>query len=257
MRVCSWILGVLLGVGAAGGAVGQQADAGVASGLATSGTAKSVAAVLRSLTGRAGVVFVGQVEKVRPIDGVVEITFAVQQVVLGEVGSTYVMREWAGRWAGGQQRFVVGQRAMFFLHAPNAAGLSSPVEGMAGAVPVIPMGAHAATLLDIRWLATRVERPVGSAMVSADTGAITVADAVAVVKGGWEELIPEPVRLPLPRGVLPRPVMYPVGGGPVEGPSPSPVAGPIFAGPVVVERSSEPVARRGSRVEKGMTDDQR
>jgi hypothetical protein len=232
MRVADGVWCVVLAVAAVcGSAAGQQT---------ASTPATSVAAVLKGLAGRAGVVFVGQVEKIRPSEGVVEITFAVQRPVLGVTGSTYVMREWAGRWTGGQRRFVVGQRAMFFLHTPNAAGLSSPVEGMTGAVPVIPMGADAQALVDVRWLATRVMRPVGSELASAETGAITLADAAAVVTAGTAA--PDPVRLPLPVGVAPRPVQYPVGGGPVL----APVTGPVVdqPGEIVVKRGT-PVAAEG------------
>ena len=78
--------------------------------------AESVGAELRLLASRAGVVFVGQVEKIEVKDGaagemgggVVEITFSVEQPVLGVVGGSYVMREWAGRWTGGQQAFSGG-----------------------------------------------------------------------------------------------------------------------------------------------------
>jgi hypothetical protein len=204
MRVRSWFWVVMLAMGVVGGggAIGQQPGTGD-----SVVPARSVAGVLRSLASRAGVVFVGQVQSIVPKAGVVEITFQVQQSVLGGVVGTYVLREWAGRWAGGQQRFRIGQRAMFFLHAPGAAGLSSPVDGMAGVVPLIPMGTKVGALLDVRWLATRVSRPVGSSMGSAGFGAIALADAEAVVTGWKMELEPEPVMLPLPVGVRPLPVM--------------------------------------------------
>lgn len=200
MRVWSWVWVVMLAVGGSG-AKGQQSDASV-----SAVPAASVAGVLRSLASRAGVVFVGQVQSIVPKAGVVEITFLVQQPVLGGVGGTYVMREWAGRWTGGQQRYRVGQRAMFFLHAPSAAGLSSPVDGMAGVVPLIPMGANVNPLLDVRWLAARVMRPVGSPMVDAELGAVALADAKTVVTSWRLEQQPEPVQRSLPVGVRPLPV---------------------------------------------------
>lgn len=205
MRVCGWVWGGVLGLAAVagGGAMGQQPGARVPVESAT-----SVAAVLRGLAARAGVVFVGQVRSIVPKDGVVEITFAVEQPVLGVLGGSYVMREWAGRWTGGQQRYRVGERAMFFLHAPSVspngdAGLSSPVDGMAGVVPVIPMGANADALLDVRMLAARVVRPMGSGMVDAGFGAIGLADAKTVVRRWRMEAETEPVRRVLPAGVLP------------------------------------------------------
>jgi hypothetical protein len=210
MRVGSWVLGVMLAVGAAGGVVrGQQAEASVAPG--TSVPATSVGGVLRGMAARAGVVFVGQVLRIEPKGGAVEVTFQVQQAVLGVVGGTYVMREWAGRWTGGQQRYWVGQRAMFFLHAPSVspnggAGLSSPVDGMMGVVPLVPMGANAGALLDARRLAARVRRPVGAPLADAATGAIALADAVTVTANWQTRSVPEPKSVGLPVGVRPQPV---------------------------------------------------
>jgi len=192
MRVSGWVLLLAMGAGSCG-AVGQQAG-----GAAADLPATSVAGVLRSLASRAGVVFVGQVQRIVPKDGVVEITFLVQQPVMGVVGGTYVQREWTGRWSGGQQRYWVGQRAMFFLYAPSAAGLSSSVYGMAGVVPLVRMGAKADPLLDVRMLATRVVRPVGSSMRDAGLGAIALADARSVVTNWRVGKQPEIVRRPLP-----------------------------------------------------------
>jgi hypothetical protein len=202
MRVCKWALGAMLAV-VGGGALGQQPLGSV--------PATSVGGVLRGLAARAGVVFVGQVQSIKPEGGVVVVAFQVQQPVLGVVGGSYVMREWAGRWTGGQQRYRVGQRAMFFLHAPGGssneetgnggAGLSSPVDGMMGVVPVVPMGAGAGALLDVRWLATRVQRSVGSPLVDAGTGAVALADAVTVVAQWRTAPEMEPERVELPVGV--------------------------------------------------------
>lgn len=204
-----WVI-LLAPFGAGGSAVAQQRDLGVVAMPSENFVvlpATSIASVLRSLASRAGIVFVGQVERIVPNGGVVEITFQVQQPVIGVVGGTYVLREWAGRWTGGQQRYRVGQRAMFFLHAPSAAGLSSPVDGMMGIVPLVPVGAGAPPMLDARWLATRVTRSVGSPMTTAETGAITLADAETVVKS-WKVIsVPEPVGHPLPIGVRSEPVL--------------------------------------------------
>lgn len=218
MRVGGWVRGVLAGVmlalGAAGGvARGQQAggSGAEAGGPTVSAPPNSVGDVLRGMAARAGVVFVGQVEKIEPKGGVVEITFQVLQPVLGVVGGTYVVREWAGRWTGGQQRYQVGQRAMFFLHAPSVsasgeAGLSSPVDGMMGVVPVVPMGANAEAVLDARWLATRVRRAVGAPMAGAATGAVALADAVRVTANWQTTSVPEPRSVRLPVGVVQQPV---------------------------------------------------
>jgi hypothetical protein len=91
----------------------------------------------------------------------------------------------------------VGQRAMFFLHAPSAAGLSTPVDGMEGIVPVIATGADQAPLLDVRRLAGRVQRAPGQPLDTAERGAVALSDARSIV-AGWRSVQPEPRRLPLP-----------------------------------------------------------
>lgn len=192
MRVSGWALLLVMAAGSCG-AVGQQAG-----GSAFDLPATSVAGVLRSLASRAGVVFVGQVERIEPKDGVVEITFLVQQPVMGVVGGTYVEREWAGRWSGGQQRYWVGQRALFFLYAPSTAGLSSTVDGTMGMVPLVLTGAKADPLLDVRMLAARVVRRVGSPIRDAGLGAITLTDGKSVVRNWRVENRPEIVMRSLP-----------------------------------------------------------
>lgn len=158
----------------------------------------SVGGALRSLASRAGVVFVGQVMAVERSGGVVEVRFSVQEVVQGAVGATYTLREWAGLWAGGQQRYAVGQRALWFLNAPNGAGLSSSVDGMEGVVPLVPMGADAAPLLDVRRLATRIQRTVGQPMT---VEAVVLPEAVASLATGKEPGVRE-----LPGGWRPMPI---------------------------------------------------
>jgi len=220
MRVRNWVWVVTLSAGVAGGgALGQAAASGSGSAGATiapaaeapGGTsvlpAASVADVLRGLAARAGVVFVGQVQSIVPKDGVVEITFQVQQPVVGVAAGKYVEREWAGRWVGGQQRYRVGQSAMFFLHAPNAAGLSSPVDGMAGVVSLVPMGADGSTLLDARMLETKVVRPVGKPIVDAEFGGVALDDAKKVVTseqtaGPSQHEQAEPERRHLPASMM-------------------------------------------------------
>jgi hypothetical protein len=149
---------------------------------------------LREMTQLAGVIFAGQVMEVRRVGGqtgVVEILFAVQDAVRGVSGATYTVREWAGLWPAGDTPFVVGQRYLMLLHTPSAAGLSSPVGGMDGAIPIRgELGAGMAAtnvtadeiagvdtvgnaaagasgtstvdgrVVDLRWVGTRVSRPV-------------------------------------------------------------------------------------------------
>jgi hypothetical protein len=187
----------------------------------------SLGGALRSLATRAGVVFVGQVVKVEPKAGVVEVTFRVDQPVQGAVGGSYTLREWAGLWANGQPRYVPGQRAMVFLHAPGAAGLSTPVDDMDGVVPVITTAADATPKLDARWLATRVQRSVGAPLAAA---MVSVDDAVVAVRGPSEpRLFVLPVQT---RPKPPVPVRIVSGGG--DGSEASSLGGPqVVLRPVV------------------------
>jgi hypothetical protein len=133
---------------------------------------------LHELAQQAAVIFAGQVTAVRRRDGqgatgIVEIDFAVEDAVRGTRGGVYVLREWAGLWTAGETPFRVGQRYLMLLHAPGASGLSSPVGGEDGAIPIRGSGAAvgpetvdsassqpAGQLIDLRWIATQVARPV-------------------------------------------------------------------------------------------------
>jgi hypothetical protein len=137
---------------------------------------------LHAMTQQAAVIFTGKVVAVRRVGGmdgatgVVEIEFAVDDAVRGVSGSTYTLREWAGLWAAGDQPLRAGQRYLMLLHAPSAAGLNSPVGGMDGAIPIRGEPAQAELgrgtrtrgwvangderTVDLRWVATRVVRPV-------------------------------------------------------------------------------------------------
>jgi hypothetical protein len=171
----------------------------------------SVGEALRNLASRAGVAFTGRVVEIDRKGGVVEVVFNVEQPLLGDVGATYTLREWGGLWAAGQQRYAVGERVAVFLHAPGKSGLSSPVDGMEGIVPVVQESADGEPLLDVQRLAARVRRSVGEPIVDAANGAMALADAKAVVAGWNRPLALEPVRRPLPVGVVPVVVRLPVG----------------------------------------------
>jgi hypothetical protein len=133
---------------------------------------QTVIDVLHQLSDKADVIFAGQVLAIRhPNEGVVEVEFRVDQAIRGcAVGTPYVLREWAGLWAGGAQRYRVGQSLLMLLHAPGAAGMSSPVGGLDGAIPirqsgsVTPMGDIAAPpqppYVDLRWLGAKVPHAV-------------------------------------------------------------------------------------------------
>ena len=76
------------------------------------------------------------VSRIVPESGAAEpslqITFAVDNGVRGaQTGAEFRLLEWPGRWQAGE-RYRIGERYLLFLHAPNAAGLTSPVGGSAG-----------------------------------------------------------------------------------------------------------------------------
>lgn len=142
------------------------------------GNATTVEAALRTMSAQAAVIFVGTVTDVRRrggegfpgVAGVVEISFLVERGISGSTdGSTYVLKEWGGLWAPGEQRYKTGARLLMFLHAPSAFGLSSPVGGMDGAIsivgssPVVEEGegteAVNAPTADLRWLAAKLGHP--------------------------------------------------------------------------------------------------
>jgi hypothetical protein len=166
---------------------------------------------LHAMTQMAAVIFAGQVVAIRLPEragGVVEIDFAVEDAIRGVSGGTYALREWAGLWAARNEPFRVGQRYLMLLHAPGRAGLSSPVGGVDGAIPILGGGERAAGLaaadgrvVDLRWIAARAAREVSYAAepvarptsqtlaVRADARAAQVdvtlaAPSVAVAQGG-------------------------------------------------------------------------
>jgi hypothetical protein len=141
---------------------------------------QSAAAALARMAALAGVIFAGEVTAVRrPIgyagspqsaaEGIIEVEFRVDAAVRGAMaGSVFVLKEWAGLWAGGIDRYQVGERLLLFLHAPNAQGMSSPIDGMDGAVPLAGNGtavgardgfvAAGTWMVDLRWLQAQVLR---------------------------------------------------------------------------------------------------
>jgi hypothetical protein len=95
---------------------------------------------LRRMSTQAGVIFAGQVLGVVRQDaaGYVEVRFHVDQAVLGcETGAIYVVREWAGLWRANPARYRAGERRLMLLLPRSAAGLSSPVGGLDGAIPIL------------------------------------------------------------------------------------------------------------------------
>jgi hypothetical protein len=130
---------------------------------------------LRQMSAEAGVIFAGQVLSVTRRDdggmgsGFVDVEFRVEEAIRGCVaGVTYQLREWTGLWAVGTERYRVGQRLLMMLHAPGASGLSSPVGGQDGVIPITGAGiapgpvddfdVQGEQAVDLRWVQTRLLR---------------------------------------------------------------------------------------------------
>jgi hypothetical protein len=194
--VCVVCVGWTMGMGA------ERSQVGVSTPDA------SVGAAMRSMALRASAVFVGQVVAIHRKGGVVEVVFRVDTSVAGSPGALYTMREWAGLWPPGMERYQPGERALVYVHGASAAGFSTPVNGAEGVVPVIAANGTA-PLLDVSRLATRVQRGMGHSLVAEEAGAMALADAIALVRTCHEPRWHEPVPLPLPVGL--RPVARPLG----------------------------------------------
>jgi hypothetical protein len=171
---------------------------------------QDVETALHQMSDKADVIFVGHVTAVKRQDGegiasgVVEVDFQVDQAVRGcTAGTPYALREWAGLWEADDQRYRVGQRLLMLLHAPGAAGMSSPVDGMDGAIPIVRGGSGALVAgssarvappaVDLRWVGAKLlhsvsyssgrTRGVGSAVESARPQARSVAAAAGSAAG--------------------------------------------------------------------------
>ena len=164
-------------------------------GVDAAGSPATVEASLRAMAAQADVIFYGTVVSIRRESGegfaagqgVVEVTFAVTRGVRGATdGGSYVLREWGGLWAAGAERYHVGSRLLMLLHAPGGSGLSSPVGGVEGAIPVHGSGtrageigdhqASATEVVDLRWVAAKLARPVVYAKKASATATGSLVD---------------------------------------------------------------------------------
>jgi hypothetical protein len=119
-----------------GAAVAQQWSAPPASSAVPAATA----AVLEGMAARAGVIFAGRVVSVERNEaaGYVDVELRVEEAVRGCArGSTYTLREWVGLWIGNPDRYIAGQRLLMLLAARGKSGMSAPVGGMAGRIPLM------------------------------------------------------------------------------------------------------------------------
>jgi len=147
----------------------------------------ATAVELQQMASHAPVIFAGEVVAVTRQDaaGYVDIRFHIEDGIRGcpQTGF-YVLREWGGLWTGQADRYRVGQRRLMLLNARGPAGMSSPVGGLDGAIPLvgtgvapiagIPGNAPADTSLvpadlavDLRWIQARAQRTTLSGSASA------------------------------------------------------------------------------------------
>ena len=186
-----WVTAVLVGVASGQIVLRRPAQGRLVDGPAAYALPLATSdEVLAEMSGRAEVIFLGTVTAVRLPEeggGVVVVEFAVSHAVRGVVGDAYVLREWAGLWRDGA-RYRVGDRRLMLLHAPGPGGLSSPVGGMDGAIPVAPGGVMASSMsgvagtagenVDLRWLEAKTLRGGGyGAGEGLGTGEAQVSDA--------------------------------------------------------------------------------
>jgi hypothetical protein len=199
-RGCGWMLVVPVAASMVAVAAQGQATAPTAADVPTP---QDIVTALHQMEDKASVIFVGRVTGVTwSVSGnvaatVVETRFEVEQAVRGCSEGVYVLREWAGLWEGDNQRYRAGQHLLMMLHAPNAAGLSSPVDGMDGAIPIVRGGSaalganssarRAPPAVDLRWVGTKLLRPVSYA--NAATQAVGLP-ARAVVQGSAISIAP-------------------------------------------------------------------
>lgn len=101
---------------------------------------------LRQITRRAGLIFLGRVEKIEwkhaPSGGQgdrVHITFYVLDGIRGaRTGSGVEVEEWSGLWTPGSERYRPGETLFLFFYPRSRLGLTSPVAGDGGRVEVTP-----------------------------------------------------------------------------------------------------------------------
>ena len=147
---------------------------------------------LHEIADAAGVIFTGQVTAIRRIpgeggaSGVVEVDFLVDKAVRGcTTGSTYKLREWAGLWTDSNSRYQVGQRLLMLLRNPGPSGISAPVGGMDGAIPIRGVESEITTPGAPTATGATVTATSFAATTPASTPATTAAPLARIVDLRW------------------------------------------------------------------------
>ena len=104
-------------------------------------------ATLEQLGRHAGFIFRGRVlsvDRPKPARGAVttvQVTFEVLEGIRGvRTGDHLTIREWAGLWGAGRPRYRPGQEVLLFLYPRSRLGLTSPVGGDLGILPIDAQG---------------------------------------------------------------------------------------------------------------------
>ena len=137
------------------------------------------ASALQELAAQAAVIFTGSVVQVEAeASGGALVKFTVERGIRGVTsGAGYSMH--VSAWAGASERYYPGERALFLLTAPSAAGYSAPVMGERGVVPL--SGDALVGSLDLRWIAADVQRGTPAADRSSNNAAQLRSAAVVAV----------------------------------------------------------------------------
>ncbi len=165
----------------------------------------ATAAELQLMAGNAAVIFSGQVVAISREDsaGFVDIRFRIDAAVRGcPKAGFYVLREWAGLWTGEPDRYRVGQHRLMLLTARGPSGMSSPVGGTDGAIPLVATGvapvanaagvapvdtavAPATLAADLRWIQARVARTTDKHPNAREIPMGSPAQPISTTGGDW------------------------------------------------------------------------
>ena len=227
-----WLLVVwLVGVGSTGAQTRGRTAGAEPKGASGAGPADAVSASAASslvaLGSRAGVIFAGHVVKVTREDdaGFVDVEFAVDRAVRGCGGAkTYVLREWAGLWKGQVDRYLVGQRRLMILAGRGPSGMSAPVGGLAGVIPIV-------STREPPLVRGTGAAPADTALEDRQEEAVDLrwVEALGVRSAGWSDQVrsddePQPIRRTLPVRPPHLPVLVPGAAG-----SPGPSLSAVLA----------------------------
>ena len=180
------------------------------------------------MASQAAVIFSGQVVAVSREDsaGFVDVRFRIDDAVRGcPKSGFYVLREWVGLWTGQPERYRVGQRRLMLLTARGPSGMSSPVGGMDGAIPLVATGvapianaagvapvdtalAPATLAADLRWIQARIARTTDSRPNAREIPMGGPAQPISNTGGDWSgPILPlattnSPTALPVTLGAV-------------------------------------------------------